>query len=71
MYRCCSTASVKGLRGQYSIYEHAVHAGLVQDALGERTRTDDPLRLQCALMRLSLPIDLLAAQLLQLPPVDP
>ncbi len=45
-------------------------AGLVQDALGDGSCSDEPLRLRCALMRLSLPIELLATQLLQLRPVE-
>ena len=44
-----------------------MHAVLVRDALASG---DDPaeqaMRLRCALMRLSLPVDLLATQLLQL-----
>jgi hypothetical protein len=43
-----------------------LHAGLAHDVLGEGSQVE-ALRLRCALMRLSLPIDLLAAQLLQLP----
>lgn len=48
-----------------------VCAGLVRDVLGGRDdKEEEHLRLRCALMRLSLPIDLLATQLLQLPLLD-
>ena len=40
---------------------------LVADALGTGQGRGEHVRLRCALMRLSLPVELLAAQLLQLP----
>ena len=44
-----------------------VAAVLVRDALGSGGREGERcMRLRCALMRLSLPVELLAAQLLQL-----
>ena len=45
-----------------------VHAVLVRDALGTGGEgSGQAMRLRCALMRLSLPVDLLAAQLLHIP----
>ena len=40
---------------------------IVEDALGRGQDGGEHVRLRCALMRLSLPVELLAAQLLQLP----
>ena len=40
---------------------------IVEDALGRGQGAGEHVRLRCALMRLSLPVELLAAQLLQLP----
>ena len=44
-------------------------AGLVREVLGGRGE-EKQLRLRCALMRLCLPIDVLATKLLQLPLLD-
>ena len=45
-----------------------MRAGLVRDALGSGAHEGERrMRLRCALMRLSLPVQLLAAQLLQTP----
>ena len=41
--------------------------GFVKDIIGRDQGFDEYVRLRCALMRLSLPVELLAAQLLQLP----
>lgn len=41
--------------------------GIVSNLIGRDQGPDEYLRLRCALMRLSLPVELLAAQLLQLP----
>ena len=43
---------------------------IVDDALGRGQGAGAHVRLRCALMRLSLPVELLAAQLLQLPLQD-
>ena len=42
----------------------------VKDIFGRDQGLDEYVRLRCALMRLSLPVELLAAQLLQLPLQD-
>ncbi len=42
-------------------------AGVVRDALGGPGGSEEHVRMRCALMRLSLPVELLAAQLLRLP----
>lgn len=42
-------------------------AGVVRDALGVSGGVEEHVRMRCALMRLSLPVELLAAQLLRLP----
>lgn len=43
---------------------------LVKDVLGRGQGPDEYVRLRCALMRLSLPVELLSAQLLRLPLQD-
>ena len=45
----------------------ALPEAIVEDALGRGQGAGEHVRLRCALMRLSLPVELLAAQLLQLP----